>query len=545
MPVDPAVIDELRRLLQGTGAGGDPRLGQVTQRPNVPYGSMSTKPPPLTGFSFGGRIGEPSPLPPAGGISSPGMAGPRPPVAPPLRPEPTDYPTVGTPNLGINVNLSPIRDALFSKAFSSLAGTPGRASPINPYAAAGQVPHQLPQLEPPPEKPIPSAEGVPPMLAKPEEEPELSPEGVPYLLARPEGHTPGGFEATPSKTLAAPKGRSFGELLFGGGDVGKLRNMRDIAEGLGNIRVRTGAGIRAGIDLSPPLRARGIEERIGEVQDELSSETAKSLEDYFGFKVPPGMKFSQLKSVLPGVASVAGRRESAGLARQNRLDMFNLAKQERLEREQRAQEFKKQQAARLAPTQITSIDDLDRTIAHAKLVIQEKPKYWTGPIDSRVHDVASWVGLEGAEKGTFKQTLNIVLNDYINNLSGKAVTAQEAQRLREALPRWHDNDSQFMARAKRFLYMLELDRDIYLGNLEKAGKDVTNWAEGADEGLQAEGGAEAAGEDQDWGLNPAPGGMGGAPTGGGGKRAIIGPNGETGNADPNEDLSKYPGWRWK
>ena len=341
---------------------------------------------------------------------------------------------------------------------------------------------------------------------------------------------------------ATPPEKSIWDLLRGGDpDQRRLQGMTDIAEGLGKFRVRSGAGIRAGIGPPEPFVAEGLRRRSAELQDQLSPSARKSLEEYFGFKVPEGMRFSQLQKLLPGIASVAGRRESQGVAKQNRVDMFNMAKAERDERAKAAADWRQKQAGKLSPKQTEGVNAFDRAIAHAQIVIKEKPNFNTGPILSRFHTLANWAGLGDAQKSTFKQTLADVFNKYINDLSGKAVTVQEGERLREATPRWEDQDATFEARAKRLLYMLELDRDIYLGNLEKSGKDVDAWAND-DGGNLAEGGAESAGGESEWGIGAA----GEAPAQDvGGKRAVVGPNGQSGKLPANTDLSKYPGWSWK
>lgn len=505
MPLDAQTLELLKQILAGNGAAEDPRLQGVTRRP-APQGfpidpvkpdgfsrGMPMTPPPLPmarpqaapamtpdGFSMG-MYGAPVPandsLPMPGGLSMP---------PPPFRPQYT------TPE---DVDPGSEMDRDFRKKF--LASQQG-----------------------PPAPPVASMEGVPPMLERP---PEEEPGGFPIDPLPPGSSSMDKLAAAPP---AAPKEMGFKELLFGGDpNQRRLEGLTSIAEGLGNIDVMTGAQIRAGVaGKKEPFVAEGLRRRSAQYQDQISPDMAKSLEDYFGFKIPPGMRMSQLQKILPGVASVAGRRESAGLAQGNRIALQEDRQAEaRTAAELRAKE-REEVRGRITPAQTEELNDLERTIDHMEHIIGEKQKHGfnLGPIASRWHTLASFVGMDNAEKAVFKRNINQTMNDYINALSGKAVTVQEAERLKSAMPRFEDDDAQFEAKAKDVVRMLEEDRALYLNTLQSAGKDVENFRGGG----MREAGASTAPEAN-------------------GKRAVIGPNGESGKLPGDTDLSKWRGWRWK
>lgn len=109
----------------------------------------------------------------------------------------------------------------------------------------------------------------------------------------------------------------------------KLRGMKDIAEGLGNIRfharpvfVSLEGGAREGADVAdstPPYRAESIRQDLSDLEDQLSSTEAAPLEKMLDLPVGSlsGARYSQIARAFPAAAGIIkqGRNEVSGIVK--------------------------------------------------------------------------------------------------------------------------------------------------------------------------------------------------------------------------------------
>lgn len=201
-----------------------------------------------------------------------------------------------------------------------------------------------------------------------------------------------------------------------------------------------------------------------------NSAISKSLRDganLFGIKVDNTVSGKQLRdsginlgSLLSAFENAQARRDAAALSARDR--------QEKLD-------DKKELRARLSDKQIQTISEYDKSLSTLKSILNEKDQHDTGPVAGRWHTMASWIGMNDADKAAFKADVGDSLAQYIKSISGAAVSEKERRDLIANLPTMNDNDEQFKAKAKMVQDRLEGFRDIELDLMQKQGKNVENF----------------------------------------------------------------------
>ncbi len=247
------------------------------------------------------------------------------------------------------------------------------------------------------------------------------------------------------------------------GRINRLEAMRGMAEGLGRIRAVTGAQIRSGVNLPPPMLAEGIRGRIGKEETELEREKAMA-EDVLspeeaawlksqGIEIPAGLRASRVSKFLPAITAQKAAQARAAAAG-----------------------GKKRAGGALSDLQVKDITNLDRALGTLYKIQALKPSAETGPDTGKLpalrHWAAEWMGVRDPDVAEFKQLIMTRVTDFLHDMSGAAITPQEAKRLMQVMPTMEDDDPVFMRKLQNVVSEAEDLREQTMKNLEAQGKDV-------------------------------------------------------------------------
>lgn len=339
---------------------------------------------------------------------------------------------------------------------------------------------------------------------------------------------PGDMSPAPASLLpgddVAPTGKPYAnelEKMFfeKRQELSGVRAQRNIAEGLGNIHVPTAGEILLGQPKPDRFVAEDLRKREGELEyqtlpenDPSSPESmmaVRHVNQVMGTDFQPGtVSKAQLDQSFPALANmkVAGDAQTARAAEAEKNRTFT-AEQNAESRAFSAAEAEKDRAftaeqmeakatsireelekgKQLTPKQIENIAKTQETVRVMRELQDMKDQFWTGPFDSRFHDIANFFGITdyyegGSDKSVFKQKLTNQINKYIKEMTGVAMSSSEADRLMEGLPSWTDNDKTFADRLQNSIDEMTTYSDRYIRILESSGYDVS--------GFQTQGGQE-------------------------------------------------------
>lgn len=199
----------------------------------------------------------------------------------------------------------------------------------------------------------------------------------------------------------------------------------------------------------------------------LARETMASI----GVNMPENVSAGVLKQSGVNVGTLLGIKE--GIEGKKELATIYSGQKKEADKE------KADQKSHLSDKQTQAITDIDKAISHIKDIILQKPSISTGPKADLRNKIAHVGGVDDATISGFRSAVGEQLASYIKSISGAAVSEPEARRLLANMPTMYDNDETFTVKAQRVLESLEKDKEIYLANLNKQGKNVAEYGKQA------------------------------------------------------------------
>lgn len=205
-------------------------------------------------------------------------------------------------------------------------------------------------------------------------------------------------------------------------------------------------------------------------------------------KYLPDMSEDEIEALSPQRASeiVKMITEQKNAEQDSALNWARLAQTERLagdtiqarkELQDEKLEDKKLEREKLSDKQVSDLTNLDQALDQMGIVEIEKGDINTGPISSRKNAVAQFFGIDDSKVTAFRARVGTQLADYIKSISGAAVSDQERAFLLQNMPTLSDSDSSFISKLQMVKDRLRRNRDIYVSNLKKKGKNVDNFTE--------------------------------------------------------------------
>jgi hypothetical protein len=133
---------------------------------------------------------------------------------------------------------------------------------------------------------------------------------------------------------------------------------------------------------------------------------------------------------------------------------------------------KNKEKAKLSDKQTLDIANLDQALDQMGIIEVEKGNIDTGPVSSRRNAVAQFFGVDDSQVTSFRARVGSQLADYIKSISGAAVSDNERKFLLQNMPTLGDSDKSFIAKLNMVKDRLRRNRDIYVTNLERKGKNI-------------------------------------------------------------------------
>lgn len=289
--------------------------------------------------------------------------------------------------------------------------------------------------------------------------------------------------------------------------------MKDVAEGLGNINVITGAQIRAGLVGQPRYVAENARRRIGiaeeglrrqearadfDAHDTYTPEELKLINDTFGTNIGPGVRRSAVERILPHAAEVIRGKAAAGVASA---------------RAAAGAAARAQREGRLSESAVKDIGALDRTIQGLK-DLRDKKSHIDPKTGQRVDDIDTGPIIEfpgfptgemegwNPERSAYRALLTQIQNAYRHEVTGAGASVAEIEKILKGLPSLSDNDEAFRSKMDAVIEEMDKYRNHQLDLFETQGKDVAGLRRAAPVGQQ--GSSAGGGKVQMWDPDEGP-----------------------------------------
>lgn len=252
---------------------------------------------------------------------------------------------------------------------------------------------------------------------------------------------------------------------------------------------------QAGNDLSKELNLDSSEIDLKEKKayTDPSSPIAKVYKNFLkqNFKKDlPGMSEEEIDALSPQrsaelVKMITDKKRAeqdssidwARLAQQDRLAKDTIEARKELQTEKI--EDKNKEKAKLSDKQTSDLANLDQALDQMGIIAIEKSDIDTGPLASARNSFAQTFGIDNSEVSTFRARVGSQLADYIKSISGAAVSDNERAFLLKNMPVLSDKDDTFIAKLNMVKDRLRRNRDIYVSNLNRKGKNVEEFTDPA------------------------------------------------------------------
>lgn len=155
------------------------------------------------------------------------------------------------------------------------------------------------------------------------------------------------------------------------------------------------------------------------------------------------------------------RRQDQQLRRDELASNRNTLRQDKLDKE-----------AKLSDKQIEAFSDIDRASSDLTNILGQlgDKSGWTGPVDGRIPDM-----LVGNDQVAWRSAVGKYKDAYRKAITGAGAGPTEIAMLESRLPSENDTLANFQAKAQEAQKELARHREIMAGNLEKGGKNVSEY----------------------------------------------------------------------
>jgi hypothetical protein len=226
-------------------------------------------------------------------------------------------------------------------------------------------------------------------------------------------------------------------------------------------------------DLTKAQREDQILAEKQDVNSERSKAVQQSLVDDYGMDPAVASKITaeQGEARIPSLKAkmdrqfkereFSERQKDRQLQREIMQSTQDIARKDKLDNE-----------AKLSDKQIGQITEFDDALSSIESIKRQKDDFDTGPVSAIQSGIAGTIGIDDSKKSAFKAQVQDDLARYIKSISGGAVSDEERAFLIQNLPTMKDNDETFKAKLDVVESRLKRNRENFLKNAEKAGKNV-------------------------------------------------------------------------
>ena len=229
------------------------------------------------------------------------------------------------------------------------------------------------------------------------------------------------------------------------------------------------------------METKSTEQKLKAAQAELSddaklrdpnSEVSKLTSDLaikLGL-IKPGTQMAA--STLKGMGVNLGTLLTTMEAGKARAQAAETARADRKAHEDDVLREKQNTRAMLAPKQVEKLDDFDSVTSNLQNVLslaKGNPEF-LGPIDNMTPDLVT-----SPKFSAFRTSVEDLQNAYRKLITGAGASTYELMQLRKVMPDLKNHPTQFNAKANEFIKGLDRNKKIYIKNLSRAGKNVSEF----------------------------------------------------------------------
>lgn len=206
------------------------------------------------------------------------------------------------------------------------------------------------------------------------------------------------------------------------------------------------------------------------------SQMARDIVKQMGSKVNvDGMSATQLKAQSPTLEQLYKIQQE----RLNHQDMLAGKQADRdllLGQKKDAAAEKSVEKARLSDNQLKDVTNFDEGLDLIGSIKSQRKTQATGTMHNATESAKDMVGQGDPKYLAFKAQVQDNLAQYIKNMSGATVSAQERVSLMQSMPTMNDSPAVFDAKIEVLDKKLKANRTTYLGNLGKNGRNTDPYA---------------------------------------------------------------------
>jgi len=194
----------------------------------------------------------------------------------------------------------------------------------------------------------------------------------------------------------------------------------------------------------------------GNLSDDPNSEQSKKMQE--------ALKSAGYKEDLSGFSEADLKKNLSGFLRKTTKEL-DIDREKRLKEKQAWQVGEKDE---VSDKQLESINSLNIMKEMANKAKQLKSKVNTGVYSQKMHEASRFLpfDVQNEDQAALTQIIGTNLADYIKDISGAAVSEQEAERLRKNLPTMNDDDKIFNRKMEEFQKILDKTMKTRIVNMK-------------------------------------------------------------------------------
>jgi hypothetical protein len=206
-------------------------------------------------------------------------------------------------------------------------------------------------------------------------------------------------------------------------------------------------------------------EEMNKADSPVSISVREGLKQLFPkIKIPDNVSAQQLVNMGINFGTLIAAKENADARR----EAFAQRAQDRAD----LLELKKEEKAKLEPKQSEKVNEFETSIDSMRNAISllGNNSNWVGLVDGAVPDK-----VVSGDQTAFRAAIGMMADAYRQLITGAGASDKEIIRLAGRLPNEYDTYDQFQKKAKQFIDTVERGRSRYVNNLEKLGKNVSQY----------------------------------------------------------------------
>lgn len=256
-------------------------------------------------------------------------------------------------------------------------------------------------------------------------------------------------------------------------DARRLSSAGDAMVRIGQSLANIGPGSYGAVE----LESSGPTAQVQDLEDQMTPNEKQMIKDTLGIDVPEGLSFSRFKTMFPQIAGYFRSKEAAKAESEDRQAALDIRKQsmENLQ-EERAQRKEQRDLlmGRMPDKEVERLRDIDNTLGAVDVLDQKvtQDPSLIGPVVGRLNPLLKKMGLDNPERSVAAAEAQALLVNWMKQISGVAISEQEARRLMETMANTTQTPETFHALLKSFKDRMNRDYANTLKFFKQQGRNV-------------------------------------------------------------------------